>query len=154
MAICNEQQLFQLGIKPAYHINDVPMRNGKPLHFDTSLIEGEYYVLTHSSYFSTVRGSFWVHDRIYSRYNCPYPTSEYDFGILMGYPPDCCELFCKVTDDIRFQSTKINFNGLAFNTMGLIDYALDWCILQYGDAIRRLQGYIWYEIDGDLFQID
>lgn len=142
MHIRNEEELFQLGIKPALHINELE----RSYHtFDKTKIIGNYYETIQEFHF-THRGVDKVAKyHIFTRELISIPNDTEQFGILMGYPPKVCSLV-KLRKEPSIHTVFLNYNGMTFNTMGCLAESLLWCNSQYGDKLRQIQGYIWYSI--------
>jgi hypothetical protein len=126
----SEISLFEKGIKPALlTVRSVLEKN----NIDTE----KYYYVEH------LNGSILLaHNPI------PLFNNKGDLGKFLGYYPKSCDLFKPGVH--KEVNECIEFGGICFNTQGLYNEALEWCIEQYKDKIlkhyKKFQYFKYYVI--------
>jgi len=74
------------------------------------------------------------------------PSSIYELGCILGYPPECARMWGMYLPFLRIGlytdlfNTTINYNSICFNTMGLTDYAIKWCMDNYEKKVLEVFG--------------
>ena len=128
--------MFQHGIKPALLIGE---RKYRQL---LTLIKGQQYIVKEINLFNGGTRYIVARPEAEKQVDEVLATKDiYKIGVMLGYYPESCELFKNTRRSLQ-SSMLINFNGINFNTMGLVDEAINWCLNQYGEKILEHQDYI------------
>lgn len=85
------------------------------------------------------------------------PQTVTELGIILGFPPECAVMwemylpYFSLGYVSNIYQTVLNYNGICFNTMGMFEYALEWCENKYHDIIMKTFGRSKIQVFNNLY---